>query len=1292
MATSISNQTEPADTPQGGVWSPSFQGLLWTNWLTAINDNVFRWFVIGVGKTFVSPAYHGNILMFGTVCFVLPYILFASPAGWLADRYKKRSVIVACKITEIVVMALGIVALMMGSLWLLMGTVLLMGAQSAFFAPSKIGTIPELLSERDISKGNGIFNLATLSAVVLGMGLGSWLADVAGDRGQSNIWLTALTLIGIATIGTVVSLVIKPVAAANPKAVFPKNFLLETWRSIVDVFGRKALFRVVLGVTFFWSIASLAQLNIDAFADESGSIFESEKIPLLVSLVLGVGVGSVIAGFASGSRIELGLVPWGAVGMATFLILLAFAPADFINGNVGSWRQIVACALLAGLGISAGFFDVPLASYLQHKSPLESRGAILSAANCLMFMGVAALSVVLMLMRVPTYETATSGMESGRESVVAVINDQSKIDSAVENLRQEWKSSDSMTHAPDQPYRVDLASVVPFTAEENDYFPALNELIYADAKERIARGQTVTAGEYASLYEGNPAEQRSLKKILQRASDLPLFSSRQIFLLMGLVTIPVIFYSAWRLSKQMMRLLWVAMLKLLYRVKITGLENLPNDEAAVLVANHTSWLDGVIFLTFIPPVMRVIAWAGNFGGWVMKKWADFCGIILISGGPKAIRKSFKDSRDALDNGEKLGLFPEGGISRSGQVRSFKPGLKKILGDRKVPIIPIYFDELWGSIFSYKGGKALTKFPTSFRRPISITIGKPIDPQPESMFEIQQSVQRLSAKAVSNHIGPFRAPVAQFVTSSKKQKFKIKIADTLGGQEKGGTLLTRSLVLRRLLNRLTFKSEGQREQNVGVLIPPTVGGGVVNLALALDKRVAINLNYSLSNELINHCIKEAGIKHVLTTKKVMEKFDFELEGCEVVYLDDFKEEVTGADKAICAFQAFAVPGWLLCKMLGLHSIKPDDLMTVVFTSGSTGVPKGVMLSHQNILSNVIGFEKAAGFTPADTIVGVLPFFHSFGYTITLWAPMVCNLRGVYHINPLDAKQIGKLVEKYDGTILMATPTFLRTYMRRCSVEQFKSLDAVVTGAERLPTELADQFEEKFGLRPVEGYGITELSPAVSANIPASRSTGDFQVDAKVGTVGRPIANVAVKILDLETDEELGPNQSGMLWVTGPIVMQGYLNKPEATSEVIVDGWFKTGDVAMVDEDGFITITGRMSRFSKIGGEMVPHLKVEEVLTRVLDVTPDDDSDDHLLVAVTAVPHEKKGERLVVLYTTDVKSPEEMRTSLSEAGLPNIFIPSADSFHRVDSLPLLGTGKLDLRGIKDMAAKIYNLEQE
>ncbi len=490
---------------------------------------------------------------------------------------------------------------------------------------------------------------------------------------------------------------------------------------------------------------------------------------------------------------------------------------------------------------------------------------------------------------------------------------------------------------------------------------------------------------------------------------------------------------------------------------------------------------------------------------------------------------------------------------------------------------------------------------------------------------------------------------------------------------------RALILRRLLRRQVL---GVDERYVGVLLPPSTGAALVNLALTLDRRVAVNLNYTVSSDIINQCVQQAEIKHVLTSRKLIEKLELQVD-VPLIFLEDLKPAVTLADKLTSAAASYVVPANLLTQWLGVKQIDPDDVLTIIFTSGSTGIPKGVMLTHANIRHNVDAVDHAFHIMPRDVILGILPFFHSFGFTVTLWGVLALPAKGVYHYNPLDARQVGKLCVKHRATILLSTPTFLRTYIRRCEPEDLRTLDTVVTGAERLPKEVADGFESRFGVRPVEGYGTTELSPLVSVNIPPGRSIPSHQTDRREGSVGRTVPGVAAKIIDLDRGEPLPSGRPGMLLIKGPNVMKGYLNQPDKTAEVIRDGWYVTGDVAFIDEDGFIHITGRESRFSKIGGEMVPHLKVEESLQQALGA----DRDEAPQLAVTAVPDAKKGERLVVVHTRLDCSPAELCAALKQQGLPNLFIPSADSFCEVPELPVLGTGKLDLRKVKQLAEQRF-----
>jgi acyl-[acyl-carrier-protein]-phospholipid O-acyltransferase/long-chain-fatty-acid--[acyl-carrier-protein] ligase len=343
---------------------------------------------------------------------------------------------------------------------------------------------------------------------------------------------------------------------------------------------------------------------------------------------------------------------------------------------------------------------------------------------------------------------------------------------------------------------------------------------------------------------------------------------------------------------------------------------------------------------------------------------------------------------------------------------------------------------------------------------------------------------------------------------------------------------------------------------------------------------------------------------------------------------------------------------------------------------------VVLTFHNIGTNVEAVDHVVQLRSSDTVLGILPMFHSFGYMVTLWVPLGLDVRSVYHFTPLDARQVGKLSRKWGATVLLSTPTFLRSYLRRCEKEDFEKMDIVVTGAEKMPMALAEAFEEKYGVRPVEGYGITELSPLVSVNVPPSRSQAG-QTDSKFGTVGRPIPGVATKIVDPDSFAELPLGTDGMLLVKGPNVMKGYLGEAEKTAEVIRDGWYITGDIAKIDEQGFIEITGRLSRFSKIGGEMVPHILIEEAIQKILDPS---DEDEAVRAVVTSVSDSRKGERLIVLHTQIEPTPEEVCQRLSEQGLAKLWIPSVDSFCQVEAIPLLGTGKLDLKGMSELAKQL------
>lgn len=513
----------------------------------------------------------------------------------------------------------------------------------------------------------------------------------------------------------------------------------------------------------------------------------------------------------------------------------------------------------------------------------------------------------------------------------------------------------------------------------------------------------------------------------------------------------------------------------------------------------------------------------------------------------------------------------------------------------------------------------------------------------------------------------------FIKAARRNRRKRCICDSTGRRLNYGRILSTAIALREKLKPVTAAHE-----MVGIMLPASVGGVLANLTVTLLGNIPVNLNYTMSEKQINSAIEQCGIKLVISSHAFAERLANFDNLPKTIFLEDIGAGINLLAKIKAYLLARFMPRRLLAKTKANCG---DKTAAVIFSSGSSGEPKGVMLSHNNIFSNIDAIRKVLFFTPNDNLCATLPFFHAFGLTCGLWLPLVCEVSAGYAINPLDGKAVGKVARESRSTILFSTSTFLSNYVRRTDTGDFAGLRLVVAGGEKLRKSLADSFEAKFAIKPLEGYGATELSPVVSLNLKAEQGTGLHKTGHREGTVGLPLPAVELKIVSADTGEELPRGEKGLLLVKGPNVMLGYLNKEEETAAVIRDGWYNTGDMAGIDEDGLLTIEGRLSRFSKIGGEMVPHAAIEEVYLRSLNT-------NEQVVAVTGVPDDRKGEELVVLYVDEAADADQLHEIICRSELPNIWKPSRKNYIRIDSMPTLGSGKLDVMKLHKIALVAKN----
>lgn len=628
----------------------------------------------------------------------------------------------------------------------------------------------------------------------------------------------------------------------------------------------------------------------------------------------------------------------------------------------------------------------------------------------------------------------------------------------------------------------------------------------------------------------------------------------------------------------------------------------------------------------------------------------------------------KELHQYLAEGSVVVFIPGIVHARSGQTLTVPTETVRFLTSAGAPVLPLFVDHPEETALGVESRSEIERIVLSF--------GEPLQREAATLANFTENL--LIAGEIAYSARPIlRSHLAwEILRGLKKHGRSAEIIDGLDGSKlRFDKLLAAGIALSKVIRKETQK------KRVGIILPPGKGGIVSNLAVLLAGKVPVNLNFTAGEKAITSCIAQADIDKFITADPFVRKMtSFSWPpNRQLILLDRI---LPGMKTKIGLWLGLTslLPAGAIASLLKLPKKGGAEEAVLLFTSGSSGDPKGVVLSHRNLLANVNQFGSRINLRSDDKILGSLPLFHSFGCTVTMWYPMIEGVSVVTYPSPLEVGKLAELIEEHSLCLLLATPTFLRGYLRKATKEQLACLKLVITGAEKLPRKVAENFEERFGKPVLEGYGLTETSPVANVNLPdADRpegARGPVLPNHRPGSVGQFIPGIAVRITDPETNEPLPLHSSGMIWLRGANVFEGYLDQAEETASVMKNGWFKTGDLGRLDEDGFLFIEGRLSRFSKIGGEMVPHETVEELINKALG-----HAEDERRIAIVGVPDEAKGEALILLSSNPDIDLKELRSTLTADGIPALWIPK--KIIDVAEIPILASGKLDIKGCEDKA---------
>lgn len=749
-----------------------------------------------------------------------------------------------------------------------------------------------------------------------------------------------------------------------------------------------------------------------------------------------------------------------------------------------------------------------------------------------------------------------------------------------------------------------------------------------------------------------------------------------LFIILSFVAIGGALFTIYKLPQSLMRFIVGFVIGRKYSLEVLGLKNMPESGGVLLLGNHISWIDWAIVQMASPRPVRFVMERSIYERWYLKRFLDFFGVVPISRGSS--KNALSTITQLLNKGQVVCLFPEGTISRSGQLAKFQRGYEIATTEASGIILPFYLRGLWGSWFSRSSDKLKTIRGNSVKRDIIVSFGAPLSID-TPVDVLKKRIIELSVDSWQRYTESLQNIPHAWLDTVKRMGAEPAVVDTPGEPLSYDKFASATFAFSKLIRR---KSP---EHNVGLLLPTSSAGAIANMAVLLSGKTLVNLNFTASKEALITAVEKAELKSIYSSRKFLQKLEKKeiditslLERVKIHYMEDMNEEISKGSLVINLVLIKILPVWLL-EYLYFNAVDMDDTAAILFSSGSEGEPKGVMLSHRNIMANLKQISDVLNTEETDVVMATLPLFHAFGMTVCTFMPLIEGIPIVCHPDPTDSVNIAKAIAKYRATIFFGTSTFLRLYVKNKRVHplMLESLRIVVAGAEKLSDDVRESFKLKFNKDIYEGYGATETTPVASVNIPDQLDSNYWRVQlgSKPGTVGMPLPGTSFRIVDPETLDELETGEDGLILIGGSQVMRGYLNDPEKTSEVTaeIDGkrWYKTGDKGHLDEDGFLSILDRYSRFAKLGGEMISLTSVEDQIKRVLG------NPELELVAVN-IPDEKKGEKIVLLIAEEIAR-DALRKLLLEADTNPMMIPAQIIFEA--DIPKLGSGKTDFTKAKN-----------